>query len=117
MLFNRAPANPNALTAADAVSEVSTGNVVVVDVRDPSEISKTGMAAGAINLPLATLRMQADPGSPECHPSISSDKKIAVYCASGARSHMAAQLMGSFGLDAHNIGGLGDWMRAGGTCR
>ncbi len=41
---------------------------------------------------------------------------VAVYCASGGRSQMAAQVLISLGYrEVHNIGGLFDWQAAGGA--
>jgi len=43
------------------------------------------------------------------------EKPVALYCASGARSAMAAKTLRRFGHgDVHNIGGLAHWQRAGG---
>ncbi len=111
---NRSAQAAGGISVADAVSLSSKGEVTVVDVRDPAEIAQSGKAKGAINIPLAALRMQADPRSPEFHRDLSTTKPVAIYCATGARSFMAVRMMKSFGLEAHNIGGLGDWARAGG---
>lgn len=102
------------MTAKDAVEKSATGEVVVVDVRDANELAMTGKAKGAIHVPLAVIRMQADPKSPDFHPGLDPSKPVAVYCASGARSSMAAQVFQSFGFEVANIGGLGHWQMAGG---
>lgn len=104
------------LTAAEAVSRVRAGNLTLIDVRDPGELAATGRAEGALHVPLAVLRMKCDPASPECLPELSTGKPIAVYCASGGRSQMAAQVLTSLGYrEVHNIGGLFDWQSAGGA--
>ncbi len=116
-LSNYTGEKASGFSASDAIAMSAKGEVTVVDVRDPGEIARTGKAKGAINIPLAVLRMQADPRSPEFHRDLSKTKPVAVYCATGARSFMAAKLMRSFGLEAHNIGGLGKWRAAGGVFR
>lgn len=103
------------LTAKDAVEKSASGEVIVVDVRDHNELAMSGKADGAVHIPLAVIRMQADPRSPDFHPELDPAKPIAVYCASGARSSMAAQVFQSFGFDVSNIGGLGHWQMAGGN--
>ncbi len=103
------------MSPSDAVSRAANDEIHVIDVRDHNEIAMTGKAAGAIHIPLSVLRFQADPKGPDLHPTLKNNKPIAVYCASGARSGMATQLLMSLGYsDVHNIGGLGHWHMAGG---
>ena len=104
------------LTAAEAVSRVKAGDLTLIDVRDQGELAATGRAQGALHVPLMVLRMKCDPSSPECLPELPTDKPVAVYCASGGRSQMAAQVLISLGYrEVHNIGGLFDWQAAGGA--
>lgn len=104
------------LTAAEAVARVRAGDLTLIDVRDPGELAATGRAEGALHVPLTVLRMKCDPSSPECLPELSTDRPVAVYCASGGRSQMAAQMLTSMGYhEVHNIGGLFDWQAAGGA--
>ena len=91
------------------------GTLVLIDVRDPSEIKQSGLAKGAISLPLATLPMRANPSSPECIAELKSGKEIVLYCASGARSAGAARMLTQMGhARVINFGGLGDWIQGGG---
>ncbi len=117
MMGRGAPANSTPrMSPQDAVARAAKDEIHVIDVRDHNEIAMTGKAAGALHIPLAVLRFQADPKGPDFHPALATDKPVAVYCASGARSGMAAQLLGSLGYnEVHNIGGLGHWQMAGGT--
>ena len=106
----------NDMSAAEAVARADAGEIVVVDIRDPMELRHGGKAKGALNIPTATLAMRADPRSPECEAALKDGKPIAVYCASGARSAMAKQMLKRMGHEeVHNIGGLGHWARAGGA--
>ena len=106
---------PAQMTPQMAIERSAKSEVVVVDIREHGEVAASGKAKGAIHLPLATLRMQADPRSPECHPALKSGKPVVLYCASGGRATMAAQLMRQMGHDeVHNIGGFVHWVQAGG---
>jgi rhodanese-related sulfurtransferase len=111
-LFRSAAQSP----ASDIVTRVNAGQVTLVDIRDPSEIRATGKAQGALAIPLAVLRMKADPKSPDHDSRLVPDAPIAVYCASGARSSMAKGMLTQLGYrDVTNVGGLSDWQRAGGA--
>ncbi|OYX41783.1 MAG: sulfurtransferase [Rhodobacterales bacterium 32-67-9] len=103
-------------SATDAVRLVKAGELILIDVRDGSELAASGRAEGALHVPLALLKMKCDPSSPECLAELSPEKPVALYCASGARSQVAAQMLGAMGYaEVYNIGGLYDWHAAGGT--
>ncbi len=111
----RSPGAAAGLSPKDAVEKAANGEMVVIDVRDPMEVRMSGIAEGAINIPLAAFQMKVDPRSPEVNKALSVDKTIGVYCASGARSSMAKQMLERLGYqDVHNLGGFGHWVQAGG---
>lgn len=104
------------LSPQDAISGAKDGLVTVIDVREHGEVAASGKAAGALHIPLVRLRDMADPRHPDFHKTLNTDGKIAVYCASGARSMSATRTLRQLGYgDVHNIGGLGHWVQAGGT--
>lgn len=103
------------LTYQDVIEQVAAGEMTLVDVRDHSEVSMTGMAKGAEHIPLMQLSYKADPNHPEFHNGLYQNKPIAVYCASGGRSGMAVNILNQLGYEtAINIGGFGHWVQAGG---
>ncbi|WP_212524596.1 rhodanese-like domain-containing protein [Actibacterium sp. MT2.3-13A] len=112
------PSGPRvaAIDAQDAIARVAAGALTLIDVRDGNELKMTGHAAGAIHIPLPVLRMKADPASLEFLAELSVDKPVALYCASGARSQMAAQMLLQLGFkEVYNLGGLHHWQTAGGA--
>ena len=103
------------MSPQEIVEKAKTNEITLVDVRDHNELMMSGKAKGALHIPLAVIRMQADPRSPDFNQALNLDKPIAVYCASGARSSMAAQVFQQAGFkEVHNLGGLGHWHMAGG---
>jgi len=104
------------LSPQDAVQGSQEGSITVIDVREHGEVASSGKAAGALHIPLVRLRNMADPRHPDFEKKLSTSSKIAVYCASGARSFSAARMLRQLGYDdVHNIGGLGHWVNAGGA--
>ena len=100
----------------EAVAKAAAGEIVLIDVRDGMELRASGTAKGALHVPLAAIRMKCDPSSPECLKQLSVDKPVALYCASGARSAGAAQMLAQMGYKTvYNLGGLYDWHAAGGA--
>jgi len=106
----------NKLSPKDAIQGLQDGSVTVIDVREHSEVAMSGKATGALHIPMMRLRDMADPRHPDFNQTLKTEGKIAVYCATGARSFSAARVLRQLGYgDVHNIGGLGHWVRAGGT--
>ena len=68
------------ITPEEARAMMDDGDVVILDVREPSEFA-TGHVPGAINVPLGEIRMGRT--LPEC-PDL--DKTVLIYCRSGRRS-------------------------------
>lgn len=75
----------------------------IVDVRSPDEF-RDGGYPGAVNIPLQSLAARLG--------EIPKDKPVVLYCASGARSGMAARQLKQAGYaDVTNAGGLSDMPR------
>ena len=114
--FLRPSAPAARLTVNDAADRLSRGDLVLIDVRETGEVRASGMAKGAINIPVALLSMRADPRHPDHDKRLDPSKAVALYCASGARSGMATQLLQRLGYgEVYNLGGLGDWVNGGGA--
>lgn len=100
----------------DAVAKVTANEAILVDVRDINELMSSGTAAGALHIPLMMMQSKADPRHPEFHADLETNKAVILYCASGARSGMAAQMLISFGFtEVYNLGGLMHWHHGGGA--
>lgn len=99
-----------AVSPAEADSRVRSGAAVLIDVREPGEWAG-GVAAPALLLPLSDLR-----GSRVQWQEILSanrDRELILYCASGRRSGLAAELLRKEGFRVVNAGGFGAWRAAG----
>jgi rhodanese-related sulfurtransferase len=103
----------NIPSVQEVAAQVAKGQMILVDVREIAEVRASGKAEGAIVLPLSILPAKADPHQPD--PALKMGVPVVVYCASGARSGRAAQLLTQLGYGpVSNLGGLGDWASAGG---
>ena len=103
------------LTVEQTASEIETGNVVVVDLREPGELAEQGAIAGAVHAPRGMLEFYADPSSPYHRSEFDPSARTILYCASGGRSALACDLLGQLGYGdvAHLDGGLKAWKAAG----
>jgi rhodanese-related sulfurtransferase len=91
-------------------------NVLIVDVRDASELTDTGKVQGALNISRGMLEFRADEALPSHNKAFAKDKTIIVYCASGGRSALAGKALVELGYqDVRSLGAFKDWVEAGGA--
>jgi rhodanese-related sulfurtransferase len=110
--FRSAPAAR--LSVADVAAEVAQGKMLLIDVREVAEAKASGVAQGAKLIPLSLLPLKCDPRQPGCE--LPQGLPVAVYCASGGRSGMAADTLMQLGYGpVVNLGGLRDWAAGGGA--
>jgi rhodanese-related sulfurtransferase len=113
-LLAQANAAVRKLSPAEAKEKMRAGDVLVVDVRDPTEVQQSGKLKGAVNVSRGMLEFRADPDSQYHNPAFQKDKTILLHCASGGRSALAAKTLQDMGYTAvFNIGGFKDLAEAG----
>ena len=91
-----APPPMNPPECAEVATQVAEGKMLLIDVREVAEAKASGVAKGAKLIPLSLLGLKADPKHPDCE--LPHGLPIAVYCASGGRSGMAADTLSRLGL-------------------
>jgi rhodanese-related sulfurtransferase len=102
------------LSPAEAAEKMRSGDVLIVDVRDPSEVQQTGKLKGALNVSRGMLEFRADPESQYHNPAFQKDKTILLHCASGGRSALAGKTLQDMGYKTvFNIGAFKDLAAAG----
>jgi rhodanese-related sulfurtransferase len=97
----------SSLTPAGAVQLMNNEDVVVLDVREPSETAG-GKIAKAIQIPVDAIKTRI--GELEKH----KDKTLLVYCKTGSRTGAACKELGKHGFEkVYSLnGGLAAWQDA-----
>lgn len=104
------------ITPADAREKIAKGNVLVLDVRDGTEVQASGKVAGAVHVSRGLLEFRADPETPTHDKNFTKDKTILIYCGSGGRAALAGKLLKEMGYaEVYNMGGFKDWADSGGA--
>lgn len=97
MLFKRR----GDVTPRDAHALVRSG-ACLLDVRSASEFA-SGHLDGALNIPVSSIGERLAEIGPK-------DRSVVVYCASGARSAMAARMLKASGFaKVKNLGAMSRW--------
>ncbi len=92
------------ITAAEAkqIMDIQEG-YIILDVRSQSEYDE-GHIPGAILIPNTEIEERAEENLPD------KDQLILVYCRSGRRSKMAAEILAELGYtNIREFGGIIDW--------
>lgn len=100
----------------DLIEQHGDDDLVIVDIRDPRERSRTGYIPGSFHAPRGMIEFWIDPDSPY-HKDIFSQtgKTFVFHCASGWRSALTVETLMNMGFDAaHLKGGFSDWAQKGG---
>lgn len=85
-------------------------DTIIIDVRTPEEYGEIHIE-GSVNLPLGDL-MEQVPSALQILKQIDLATRLAVHCASGARSSAACSILKEMGYaDVKNIGCYGDACR------
>jgi rhodanese-related sulfurtransferase len=106
-LIEAANAAAPRLPPAEVRKLIDQGDVLVVDVRDASEIKATGKLSGAVHVPRGMLEFRIDPDLPSHEPAFEKGKTILVYCGSGLRAALAGKTLREFGYQTvYNAGGF-----------
>lgn len=113
-LVTRARAVIENLTPADVARERDTGDVLLVDVREPHE-TRQGVLAGAILVPRGRLEFNADAASPHHIAGFRRERRVIVYSTAGMRSALSACALQELGYHdvAHLEGGYRTWVDQG----
>ena len=109
LVVKRVMAGPS-ISPAEADERVKAGTAVLIDVREPDEWAD-GVAEPALLCSFSDLR--GDRAQWKAVLDANRGKELIVYCASGARSGIVADMLRKEGFNAVNAGGFGGWRSAG----
>ncbi len=95
ILFRRFMVNRK---ASETIKNMNTKDLYLVDVREPAEFA-SGSAKGAVNIPLGSIQSRIN--------ELKGKENIVVFCRSGNRSAMAADILEKNGIK--NVTNGGTW--------
>ena len=103
LIYNRVLSNVPSISSEENLKVISDNNYRFLDVRTNGEYSD-GHIPNSIHIPLQDIQSRIS------EIEKIKDKKIIVYCRSGARSSMASKTLLKEGFDVSNLtGGIMSW--------
>ena len=104
------------ISAQDAVARHADSANVFVDVRDSSDIAKSGTIKGAHRVPRGFLEFAASHDMQFHNPIFQKDAALHLVCGAGGQAALAGKTLQEMGFtNVTNVGGIGDWKAAGGA--
>lgn len=101
------------ISAEDARKLMAKG-ALLVDVRDGTEVAKSGKLKGALHVSRGMIEFRADAETPYHDAQFRKDRPVILYCASGGRSALSGKVLKDMGYtNVHNLGGFKDAADAG----
>ena len=103
------------ISPADGIAKHDAGASLFIDVRDSGDIAKSGTIAGALRIPRGFLEFAADDNLPYFNAKLSKDADIVLVCGAGGQAALAGKTLREMGYhNVSNVGGISEWIAAGG---
>ena len=115
-LLKEANSSIQTVSPNEAMNLTGDNNFLFIDLRDKSELLKSGKIPGAISCPRGMLEFFIDNKSPYHKEIFTQEKNFIFYCASGLRSTLGTQTALKMGVNkvSNLSGGFAEWVKSGG---
>ena len=116
-IVKEALASVDSISVQEARLLIENKRYQFVDVRELSEQQNVGVIPGAILSSRGMIEFHIDPDSPLHKSEFAQEKTYIFYCASGARSALAAVAAKDMGLKpvVNMAGGITEWIKNSGS--
>ena len=99
----------------EAIQKHKTKSSIFIDVRDSTDIAKTGTILGGLTIPRGLIEFVADEATPLYNKILQKDVEIILICGVGGQAALAGKTLKEMGYsNVLNVGGIGDWEKNGG---
>ena len=103
------------ITVNDGIEKHKEGEALFIDVRDSADIATTGTITNCLRIPRGMMEFVADEASPLHNENLSKNKEIVLVCGAGGMAALTGKTLLDMGYtNIQNVGGIGDWIKAGG---
>ena len=116
-LLKEANSSIHSISSNEAMDLVDNSDFLFIDLRDNTELLKSGKIPGAISCPRGMLEFFIDDKSPYHKEIFTQKKNFIFYCASGFRSVLGTQTASKMGVKkvSNLTGGFSAWLKSGGV--
>ena len=99
----------------DALEKHKNNSAIFIDVRDSSDIAKTGTITGALKIQRGLIEFVADDSHRLHNEALKKDSEIILVCGAGGQAALTGKTLVDMGYsNVSNVGAIGDWENEGG---
>mgnify|MGYP003332499220 FL=1 len=90
-------------------------SAIFIDVRDSSDIAKTGSIEGSLKIQRGLIEFVADEATELYNEKLKKDSEIILVCGAGGQAALTGKTLIDMGYtNVSNLGAIGDWEKEGG---
>tara|TARA_B100001093_G_C26641330_1_gene933340 strand:- start:448 stop:819 length:372 start_codon:yes stop_codon:yes gene_type:complete len=90
-------------------------SAIFIDVRDSSDIAKTGSIEGSLKIQRGLIEFVADEATELYNEKLKKDTEIILVCGAGGQAALTGKTLIDMGYtNVSNLGAIGDWEKEGG---
>ena len=99
----------------EAIEKHKSKSAIFIDVRDSSDIMKTGTILDGLEIPRGLIEFVADEATPLYNNNLKKDAEIILICGVGGQAALTGKTLIDMGYtNVSNVGAITDWERNGG---
>ena len=99
----------------EAIEKHKSSPAIFIDVRDSSDIAKTGSISGALKIQRGLIEFVADEATALYNDVLKKDSEIILVCGAGGQAALTGKTLVDMGYtNVSNVGAIGDWEKNGG---
>ena len=90
-------------------------SAIFIDVRDSSDIAKTGSIEGSLKIQRGLIEFVADEGTEFYNDNLQKNSEIILVCGAGGQAALTGKTLIDMGYkNVVNVAAIGDWEKTGG---
>ena len=98
-----------------AVAKHESKSAIFIDVRDSSDIAKTGTIKDALKIQRGLIEFVADEATGLYNEALKKQSEIILVCGAGGQAALTGKTLIDMGYkNVSNVGAIGDWEKNGG---
>ena len=99
----------------EAIEKHKSKSAIFIDVRDSSDIAKTGTIADALKIQRGLIEFVADEATGLYNENLKKDSELILVCGAGGQAALTGKTLIDMGYtNVSNLGAIGDWEKNGG---
>ena len=100
---------------SEAIEKHKSRSAIFIDVRDSSDIGKTGTIKDALQIQRGLIEFVADEATGLYNKALKKESEIILVCGAGGQAALTGKTLVDMGYkNVSNVGAIGDWEKNGG---